>query len=261
MDDIIGNPEVQADYCEPQMWNDNCLVCAETSIIKQFGINIDQGSAAYNSAVNGWYMPGSGTSAADMGNLMDLYGVENHTVTNASIADLAQELKAGHGVVVSIRSDQLWDQGAGQELINFLAKLVGIDSSEYQPADHAIVVTGIGDSPEGPVVYINDSGVPDGAAQPYPLDRFMDAWENGGFTYVATDDPLPSLVGDGLLDNNIWDKWIPVGTEGETTVPVENPVLGGFMSEMKPFFLRLVHYGIRKLRSDIMSDDEDARLI
>ena len=253
MDDIIGNPEVQADYCEPQMWADNCLVCAETSIIKQFGIDIDQGSAAYNSAVNGWYMPGCGTSATDMGNLMDLYGVENHTVTNATVADLAQELKSGHGVVVGIRSDQLWDQGPGQELINFLAKLVGVDTSEYQPADHAIVVTGIGESPDGPVVYINDSGVPDGAAQPYPLDRFMDAWENGGFTYTATDDALPSIVGDnptpsflGGIPDNFWEKWLPVGAGLVATIFTGDLLVGGVTTE----FI-----------SDLMNSEEFAKLI
>ena len=245
MYDIIGNPDIQGDYCEPQIWNDNCLVCAETSIIKQFGIDIDQGTAAYNSALNGWYMPGSGTSSADMGNLMDLYGVDNHTVINASIADLAQELKSGHGVIVGIRSNQLWNQGPMQELINFLSKLVGIDSSEYQPADHAIVVTGIGDSPNGPVVYINDSGVPDGAAQAYPLDRFMDAWENGGFSYTATDEPLPSLVGVGIPDI-IWEKWIPIGVAVATTVVLGDPIVGEMAGE---------------LISDLMYSDEFARLI
>lgn len=224
--DIIGNPAVQADYCEPQMWADNCAVCAETSIIRQFGIDINQGTAAYESAANGWYMPGGGTAGSDIGNLMNLHGIDNHNVTNASISDLAQELQSGHGVIVGVRSDQLWDMGPLQELFNFLAKLAGIDTNEYFPADHAVVVTGIGYSDNGPVVYINDSGVQNGAAQAYPLDRFMDAWQNADFSYTATDNPLPSFNDNADNIDIDWGKWIPAGVSFATAYLTGSPDAG-----------------------------------
>lgn len=127
----------------------------------------------------GWYVPGYGTSIDDLGNLMDLYDIPNHSVANASIADLARELEAGHGVIVGVNSGQLWDTGPLNDLINFICKVLGLDNSTYMPADHAITVTGIDMSdPSNPMVIINDSGVPNGQAMPYPLDKFMDAWEN-----------------------------------------------------------------------------------
>ena len=215
-DGVIGMPAVQADFYDGmQTWNDSCAVAAEASIIRQFGIDLNEGQAAYISAQHGWYQPGGGTSPDTIGNMMDLYDIGNHTVLNASVADLAQELAQGHGVIVGVRSDQLWNQGAGNEFMNFLAKAFGLDSSDYLPADHAIVVTGIDLSDKNnPMVLINDTGVPGGVAQAYPLDRFMDAWENSNFYYTATDSALPSMTGDlntpAWQDIN-WGAWIGTG--------------------------------------------------
>lgn len=215
-DGVIGMPEVQADFYDGvQAWSDSCAVAAEASIIRQFGIDLDEENAAYISAQHGWYQPGSGTSPEMVGNIMDMYDIGNHTVVNASAADLAQELSQGHGVIVGVRADQLWEQGAGNELMNFLAKAFGLDTNEYMPADHAIVVTGIDLSDENnPMVLINDTGVPDCKAQPYPLDRFMDAWENSNFYYTATDSALPSMTGDlnsPAWHDIPWGAWIGTG--------------------------------------------------
>ena len=215
-DDVIGMPGIQAEYFDGmQTWDDSCAVAAEASLIRQFGFDITEGQAAYISAQHGWYQPGGGTSPDVIGNMMDLYDIDNHTVMNASLSDLAQELSQGHGVIVGVRSDQLWNQGAGFELKNIICKAFGFDTSEYQPADHAIVVTGIDLSdPDNPMVLIIDSGVPNGTAQAYPLARFMDAWENSNFYYTATNDALPSMTGDlnspewGDID---WGQWIGVG--------------------------------------------------
>lgn len=214
--DVIGMPDIQAEYFDGmQIWDDTCAVAAESSLIRQFGFDISEGEAAYISASNGWYQPGGGTSPDVIGNLMDLYDIDNHTVMNASLSDLAQELSQGHGVIVGVRSDQLWDQGAGFELKNFICEALGIDTSEYLPADHAIVVTGLDLSdPDNPMVLINDSGVPNGIAQAYPLDRFMDAWENSDFYYTATNDTLPSMMDDMNSSewNDInWGSWIGAG--------------------------------------------------
>ncbi len=226
-DHIIGMPDVQVEYFDGiQIWNDSCAVAAEASIIRQFGIDLNEGEAAYISAQNGWYQPGGGTSPEVIGNLMDLYNIDNHSVAHASISDLAQELSQGHGVIVGVRSDQLWDQGAGFELKNFLCKAFGFDSSDYLPADHAIVVTGIDLSdPDNPMVLINDSGVPNGGAQAYPLDRFMDAWENSDFYYTATNSALPSMAGDlntPEWEGLNWGQWIGLGVGTLTFLATEN---------------------------------------
>lgn len=223
---MIGAPDIQADFSEMQIFDDNCAVCAEMTIIDQFRPDLDltQADAAYISAENGWYMPGYGTPMEDIGNLMDVFGIENHTVTNATIADLASELQQGHGVIVSVNSSQLWETGPLAEMKSFIYKTLGIDNPESMPADHAITVTGIDmTDPQNPQVIINDSGVPDGAAVAYPLDKFMDAWENGNFYYTATNQPLPSLQEQNIGDDDFWgdfnwSNWLNTGFGISTAV-------------------------------------------
>jgi hypothetical protein len=198
-DYFIGNPEDQIDTYVTQDRLDNCAVAAQTNVINQFlhsDISLDE--ANYVAYSNGWYEPGYGTSWDNLGKLMDHYGVDYHSVENASIQQLAQELQAGNRVVIPVNSGELWDQGFFNDFKNWLVENLGLDSAQFTPADHAVVVTGIDMSdPNNPMVLINDPGVPDGAAMRYPADQFMDAWENSGFDYVATTSaPGANALGD-----------------------------------------------------------------
>lgn len=206
-DMIIGNPAEQADFWQYQIAVDNCAVTAEMSLLNQFGIDLNQEEAMYVSSSHGWYHTG-GTCPDDIGNLMELYGVPNHTVRHACLADLASELRQGHGVIVGVRSDQLWDQGPQADFWNFFKAACGLDTPEFSPADHAVVVTGIDVSdPEHPMVIVNDSGEPNGQAHAYPLDRFMDAWENSDFYYTATDAALPHGM-EGVETLPYWKMYV-----------------------------------------------------
>ncbi len=194
---------------ELQPTDDTCAVVSEMSIINQFGHDLSIEDAAYISSSNGWYMPGEGTSTAHIGNMMDLYNIPNHTVTNASIADLAAELQAGHGVIVGVNSEELWSSGPLEEMWLSIKSALGLDTSLIAPADHAIVVTGIDLSdPNNPQVIINDSGHPDGEAACYPLDKFMDAWQNSDFYYTATDQAMPGTDTNALLGAD-FSNWLP----------------------------------------------------
>lgn len=194
--DILGVPNAQADFWDMQEFADNCEPTAESFIIKQFGYdNISTNDFAYISNANGWYQPGGGTNPEHLGDMMDLFGIDNHTVSNATIQDLASEIANGHGVIVGVRADQLWDQGPLQDLWNWLADIFGFDNPVDAPADHAVCVTGIDMSdPDNPMVILNDPGHPNGQGAAYPLNRFMDAWENSNFVMNATDSPLPAFT-------------------------------------------------------------------
>lgn len=222
---IIGEPSSQQEYWELQIAPDNCAVAAEMSIINQFGHDLSQHEANFISATHGWYHPGGGTNPGDIGNMMDLYNIPNHTRVNASIAELAAELQAGHGVIVGVHSAELWDTGLLAELKHFLCKAFGLDNSIWNPADHAVVVTGIDASdPTNPMVILNDSGHPDGAGAAYPLDKFMDAWENSNFYYTATDAAIPHNNMDSidLLD---FGKWIAAGAAGVTVLATTGSIV------------------------------------
>lgn len=188
---FIGDPSSQMDDWIFQNTNDNCAVAAEVSIIHQFiGNDLNLDDASYISASHGWYQPGMGTDPSEIGNLMDLSGISNHSVMGATIEQLALELQNGHGVIVGVNADELWDEGILNDIKQFFLDAFGLDN--INPANHAVVVTGIDlSNPNNPMVIINDSGTPNGAAVKYPLDQFTDAWENSGFYYTATDVPIP----------------------------------------------------------------------
>ena len=186
----IGDPISHVHEWEHQIECDNCAVAAEVSLINHFGFNISQQDANMISAENGWYHPGGGGTAPDnIGNMMDMFGIDNHTCYNASVQDLAAELAAGHGVIVGIHNEDLYNNDS---LAQIIADVTGYDNPIDMPANHAVVVTGIDMSdPSNPMVVLNDPGIPNGAGATFPLDAFMDAWENSNCYYTATDHPLP----------------------------------------------------------------------
>lgn len=193
----IGNPDLYTHAL--QIAPDNCAVEAERCIINQFlDKDLTQEDAMYISHSNGWYQPGSGTSMSDVGNMMNQFGIPNHSVDNASVADLASELQQGHAVIVGVDSQELWDSGVMADLKQWLSESFGVDFGDAG-ANHAVTVTGIDVSdPANPQVILNDSGDPNGAAKPYPMDKFLAAWEDSGFHYTATDVSLPDqcILGD-----------------------------------------------------------------
>lgn len=188
---------------ELQKQPDTCAVVAEMCLVNQFISDdlLTQEQAVEISEEHGWYQPGAGTSPKDIGRMMDLYNIANHSKLNATIRDLAQELQSGHGVIVGVHADELWKPDLLHKLLDFL----GLDT---EPADHAVVVTGIDMSdPSQPMVIINDSGNPNGDGARYPLDQFMAAWENSDFYYTATDAPMPKQD-VSILDQIDWEKII-----------------------------------------------------
>lgn len=186
----IGDPEHQTHDWQDQGLPDNCAVAAQASIINQFNpdhpLTIDD--ADYIALANGWYHPGGGTATEDMGKLFDVFDIPHHQVDHASVAQLASELQQGHRVIVGVSSSELWDEGPLSEFWNWLIKELGLNRADFNPADHAVCVTGINvTDPSHPTVVLNDSGEPHGAGHEYPLDRFTEAWHGSDFHYVATD--------------------------------------------------------------------------
>lgn len=199
-DNVWGSPEKQVPYWEMQIEPDNCSVVAEVMIIRQFGVAIDQKDANFLASLFGWYCSGGGgTACDDIGNLMSKYGISNslkHGISKKELkSDLINELIAGRGIIVGIRSPQASER---YESNLYVAGRVG-----QTPANHAVVLTGIDvTDPDNPKAIVNDPGYEDGAGKAWPLDDFIDACWNGCRFYVATDEPLPretmrsSIVGD-----------------------------------------------------------------
>lgn len=168
-----------------------CAVVSQQMILREFGMDVSESELVYNATANGWLTEG-GTSIYDMGNLLEAHGVPTHTNFIGDLDSLVWELSHGHKVIAAVDSGELW--GTDFPFSDFF---------DPSGADHAIVVSGVNLSdPENPMVVINDPGHPDGAGREYPLHDFLDAWEDSGRSYVATDSAPPDLASHPILGAN-----------------------------------------------------------
>lgn len=176
-DVLVGTPEQDAQYWQPQTTAFTCAVQAQRGIIEAFtGQPVSEAQLVYDATVNGWLTDG-GMSPHDVGNLLELHGIPCHARTGATVEELMAELAQGHKVIVGVDSGEVWRND------------FPLEDFFNQSADHAIWVTGVDMSdPANPKVIVNDSGDTSGAGKAYDLAMFKDAWQDSGFFYVATDD-------------------------------------------------------------------------
>lgn len=177
----VGSPD-DSKHWEYQSTPFTCAVEAQRGIIEAYtGQEISEAQLVYDATSMG-HLSDQGMSAADIGSLLEHYGVPCHQVENAQISDIVSELAAGHRVIIGVDSGELWGEESG------------LSDFYEQAADHAIWVTAVRDDGDGNItVVVNDSGDPEGAGREYPLDTFVDAWEDSGGFYVATDGPPENL--------------------------------------------------------------------
>jgi hypothetical protein len=174
--DIIGNPD--GSYVE-QTTPFTCAVVSQEMILHDFGINVSEAELVYEATANGW-LSSTGTSIEDMGRLLENHGISTHANYSGDVHSLVNELAHGHKVIVAVDSGELWN---GQ---TFWQRLTGL---ENKTPDHAIVVSGLDFSnPNNPMVIVNDPGTSSGAPEVYPLNHFLEAWNDSNCSYIATND-------------------------------------------------------------------------
>lgn len=170
-----------------QSYPDTCAIRCQEFILEQFsGLQISEDALVQQAIAHGWYQPGGGTQGQDIGNLLELNGVPVTRYHDASIFNLSNELAQGHKVIVGVDSGELWQQ---HPILETISDTLGISG-----ADHAIVVSGIDTSdPDHIQVIVSDPGTGE-AATSYPLEQFVDAWQDSGFYMVATQNPAPQWL-------------------------------------------------------------------
>lgn len=186
----VGTPEDDANFHLAQSTTFTCSPATEISIVNEFtGAHLSEAEATYEAAQHGW-LTREGTQPHHVGEIMTLYGVENHRVENAQVSDLIAELSLGHKVIVGINAAVLHD------LKNPLHSFM------QQAESHAVWVTGFDASDvNNPRVILNDSADPVGSGVTYELSSFLEAWHMTGYDYVATDHAPPHLA-DRVEDFN-----------------------------------------------------------
>lgn len=199
-DNLIDNTDAYNHFFEKQRYSNNCAIETVRTIYGVFsGTYISQDASLQWASQKGYYDSASGTDMYSISPMLTDIGIENHEVIGATSSDLANELSQGHAVVVCVDSDELWDTGLMAELKLWLSKHFGIDFGDSS-ANHAVIVTGLDlRDPDNPLVILNDSGSDNGPGQPYPLDKFVEAWQDSNCYYVASTAPLPDKCIQGDL--------------------------------------------------------------
>lgn len=151
----------------------SCANACQAFIINEY-LDADVAEEALNAyAREQNWLQADGTAYEDIGNLLEMYGIETNRYWNASFEDIKKELDEGDRVIVGVYNaaldDDWWD-------------ILPIAS-----ANHAVEVIGIDDSiPWDVKVIVNDPGVADGMGKVISLDTFNDARStSGGFMAVA----------------------------------------------------------------------------
>ena len=161
---------------------DTCAIRCQELILRDFGLNVPEDILVNQAREQGWYNPGGGTNPHEVGNLLELHGVQVNRYERANIFTLTSELAKGNRVIIGVDSGELWNKGLAEELE---------DQMGIQGADHALIVSGIDTSdPDNVKVIITDPGSGD-IAKEYPMEQFIDAWKDSDCFMVSTVEPAP----------------------------------------------------------------------
>lgn len=181
-----------------QAYSDTCAIKSQQLILSEFGVQVTEEQLVEYSAEHGWYN-GNGTQMSDVGKILADAGIPCTQSQGANIYDLANELSQGHKVIVAVDSGELWESG----IMDWIKDIFVGDTP-----DHALIVAGIDmTDPNNPMVILTDPGTGQ-PAEPYPLDKFMDAWGDSQNFMVSTDIPTPSAV-EVFTENGMTDMHLP----------------------------------------------------
>lgn len=174
---IVGDAEARKELWFEQAFNGACVPASIAQIVSYY-TGEAMTDAAFIELVNeqrAWVVgpdgvPGMYTHSAEQ--VLDAIGVPATLVAPSSPEQLVEYLAEDRAMIVFVDSGEIWgtDQGADGN----------------QESDHAVTVTGI--DTEREVVYLNDTGTPDGAMLEVPLSVFLDAWDDSGRALVACDE-------------------------------------------------------------------------
>ena len=177
---IIGEDPIDLNQFDVQQtYPDTCAIKSQQLILEDFGLELTEDQLVAEAINQGIYHPGGGTYPQDVGKLLETHGVPVEVTENGSIIDLTRALAEGHKVIIGVDSGELWKDGP----FEFIEDMVG-----GEQADHALIVAGI-DVANNEVI-LTDPGSGEAGAR-YPLDQFLNAWEDSGNFMVETTEPAP----------------------------------------------------------------------
>lgn len=200
-DDTSGESGPKEEYTGhwfTQSADGTCVPASVAQIVAEYsGVEFTDESAFVEYAMeHGMFAGGdisNGMSGDDAFRLMQATGIPVEMVKGSNIDDLEELVESGHGTMVFVDSGY-WDPGA-----EIVSEWIGTDEG----ADHCVVITEI--DREAGVVYLSDTGTPDGNQLAVPLDEFEKAWAESNNTMITCDEPSPNA------------EFLETETDGDTT--------------------------------------------
>lgn len=210
--DVIGFQNIPG-YGMPgilQAYSDTCAIRSQELVLRDFGIHVTQDQLVGEARQNGWYVPGLGTPDDALGKLIEAHGIPVQRYEQANIFNLVSELAQGHRVILSVDSGELWNTN------DILKPVFELNEELWEDnlPDHAVIVSGVDVSDaQNPVVIVTDPGTGEIAAR-YALVDFLEAWEDSGFSMLATaaapsEFQMDHIAYIGNLDYDHFAQWYP----------------------------------------------------
>jgi hypothetical protein len=162
-------PELWDEQWHAQTHADTCAICCQEFIIEGLlGIDVNEDDLVKVATDLGVY--DHGTRADSIGSLLSHFGIESDLSFGNTLEQLIAAVHAGHGVIVGVDADELWNvPDAWEDILNVPGS----------GATHAVQVIGVQtDADEKACVVLNDPGIPDGRGCVVPLDKFQSAWRD-----------------------------------------------------------------------------------
>lgn len=172
---IIGKLSDILDFPGLQINDSSCAIRCQEFLLELYKNTDYDSQYLLDTAVElGIYSIEHGTRPADVGKLLEHFGIPVYTQIQADILCMAEQLASGHKIIVGLDADELW----GEQVID-----------DNQSANHAVVVAGIDTRDSEDIrVIISDPGTGESAAS-YPLLKFLDAWQDSNFFMMSTTEP------------------------------------------------------------------------
>lgn len=207
---IIGDPFAYGDEWIDQQQNGFCLPAALTQIYTEYTgeeasvtdfVDLANQHGAWMVGPDG--VPGIVPESAET--MLESVGIPAEHLTDQTINDLSGYLSdPPHAVMVSVDADVYWS-GEPADNINHVVLLTGID-------------------PVNGVVYLSDTGTPDGNMMEVDIDVFLEAWGAGGNEMIVAEMPAEEFQsGQEPVSPSSMDEGASMDESAEDTSGVEAP--------------------------------------
>lgn len=184
-DEIVGSPLEDMTHWHIQSYPDTCAVVAQEYILDSvLPYDVTEDELVRHAVSSGWYFPGGGTPALQVGNLLEMHGIAVAREENASFEHLTDALQNGQKVLVGVDGDELISSGIDPVRDDWIGDGYAIPG---QDANHVVQVIGVDvTDPHNPMVILNDPGHANGCGMMVSVDKFMNAWQDSGHYLVHT---------------------------------------------------------------------------